>query len=442
MSKRIGLAGFFLLFLVAVSAQEKWNYTEVDKKSYELYEQQKWAELIDFTDEARNNGIDYFYLQARTGIAYYNLKKYRKASDFFLKAWENDPNFEWLQEYLYYSLVYSGQSVEAAKIANEFAENLKKKIDYQKREILLAAVEAGYTFNPDFDQLTNNSFDEDLNVGNNYGEAFFLKDYHFESVDFSHQIAPGLGINHNFTYVNVNRQQQVDWGVQYTFPIKTNQFQYFINPYFVIGKKLNLSPSFNVIWGNSSYFLGGYTEQPIFREKEIKFADFILSLSSWSHFGNFSPGVEANAANIYDINLTQLSAWITYYPFSNLNFYITPRIYLKKEEKDRSFSFNTFGISGGAQLGPVHFFGQYLNGDMKNFIEPGGYVVANFPGRSEQKLMGSLYFPVWKKYQFVVRYINQDVIETYYVYTDDFGRNPTEYKYIKHTLTAGISWNF
>ncbi|KAF0236469.1 MAG: hypothetical protein FD181_2697 [Prolixibacteraceae bacterium] len=442
MSKRIGLAGFLLLFGIAVSAQEKWNYAEVDRKSYELYEQQKWAELIVFADEARHNGIDFFYLQARTGIAFFNLKKYRRASDFFLKAWENDKSAEWLQEYLYYSLVYSGRSVEASKYAAQFSVPVKVKINHQNMKPLRAALEIGYSFNPDFDALSNRSFDEELNVGSDYGEAFILKNYHFESVDYSHQLAPGVGINHNFTHLNINRQQQVDWGVQYTFPIKTNQFQYFVNPYFVIGKKLNLSPSFNVIWGNSSYFLGGYTEQPIFREKEIKFADFILSLSSWSHFGNFSPGVEVNAANIYDINLTQLSAWITYYPFSNLNFYITPRIYLKKEEKDRSFSFNTFGISGGAQLGPVHFFGQYLNGDMENFIEPGGYVVANFPGRSEQKLMGSLYFPVWKKYQFVVRYINQDVIETYYVYTDDFGRNPTEYKYIKHTLTAGISWNF
>jgi hypothetical protein len=40
---------------------------------------------------------------------------------------------------------------------------------------------------------------------------------------------------------------------------------------------------------------------------------------------------------------------------------------------------------------------------MKNFIEPAGYVVANFPGRSKQKIMGSLYFPVAKKYQFVVQ---------------------------------------
>jgi hypothetical protein len=121
--------------------------------------------------------------------------------------------------------------------------------------------------------------------------------------------------------------------------------------------------------------------------------------------------------------------------------YFTPRIYFKSDNEN-GFGLNTFGFSGGAQLGPIHFTGQYLNGEMVNFIEPAGYVAGNFPGRSEHKITGSLYFPVGKKYQFVVRYINQDVFEMYNVYTNGTISNSMEYKYIKHTLTAGISWNF
>ena len=212
--------------LFAVSAQQKWNYIEVDKKSYELFQQQKWTELIDFAEESREHGIDYFYLQARTGIAFYNLKKYRISSEWFLKAWESDQSFEWLQEYLYYSLVYSNRLAEASKIADKFSVAFKQKIYYQKMKPLSAAVEAGYSFNPDFDQLSNSSFDEDLNVGNDYGEAFFLKNYHFESFDYSHQIAPGAGINHNFTHLGISREEQVFWGSRNSFPIKIKQNQY------------------------------------------------------------------------------------------------------------------------------------------------------------------------------------------------------------------------
>ena len=132
MSKRIGITTVALFFFIALWAQQKWNYPEVEKKSYELYLQKDWTGLIEFGKKANHNGIDYFYLQTRIGIAYYNLKLYRKSTDYLMKAWENDQSFEWLQEYLYYSLIYSARYAEASKIANKFTVALKQKIRYQK----------------------------------------------------------------------------------------------------------------------------------------------------------------------------------------------------------------------------------------------------------------------------------------------------------------------
>ncbi len=109
MSKRIGISLILLTAAIILHAQQQWNYAAVDARSYELFQQKKWEELIAFNNEVREHGIDYFNLQARTGIAWYNLKKYRKASQWFLIAWENDQQLEWLQEYLYYSLVFSGR---------------------------------------------------------------------------------------------------------------------------------------------------------------------------------------------------------------------------------------------------------------------------------------------------------------------------------------------
>jgi tetratricopeptide (TPR) repeat protein len=440
MSKRIGITIILLLFLFVVSAQKKLSYIEADSKSFELYQQQKWIELIDFSVEARDQGIDFFYLQARTGIAYYNLKKYRNAADWFLKAWENDKSFEWLQEYLYYSLIYGGRSVEASKVADKFSVAFKQNIYYQKMKPTRAAVEIGYSFNPDFEQLSNTDFEEEIEVGNNYGEAYILKNYHFETFDYSHQIAPGVFLNHNFTHLGIDREEQVFWGSQYSFPIKVTQNQYFINPVFVLNKKWYGSVSINAIWGNSDLVLGNYNPNT-FYSSNVKFSDFIFSTSTWTHWGNFSPGAEINLANIYNKGFTQLSGWITWYPLSNTNLYFTPRVYFKNDSEN-GFGYNTFGISGGVQLGQVHFYGQYLNGDMKNFIEPAGYVVANFPGRSEQKFTGSFYFPTGKRYQFVLRYINQNVFEKYQVYSGGIPGNSMEYDYTKHTLTGGISWNF
>jgi len=443
MSKRIGLIFILTLFIIASQAQQQLNYPQVDTNSYELYQQNKWQELIDYAEKAREQGIDFFYLQVRTGIAFYNLKKYRSAAKWFLKAWENDKSFGWLQEYLYYSLVFGGRTAEASKIAGIFLPHVKERIGYADREIISVALEGGYCFNPDFEELINAPHNEVAEPEGYYGEAFYLKNYHFESFDLSHRLTPGLSLNHNLTYIGINREERVDWGSLNIFPIDIRQFQYFLNSSFVLGRKLYVSPSLSAIWGNYELFVGrlGNSGNKLFSSSLLKYSDFIFSTSLWSHFGNFSPGAELNFANINDVNFTQASAWLTFYPLSNVNFYITPRVYFKSDEEN-SFGFNTFGLSGGLQAGPVHFYGSYFTGEMENFIESAGYVVSNFPGTSENKFSGSLYFPTGKKYRFVLRYIVQDISEKYRVYNNGVKSGEMNYNYVKHTLTGGISWNF
>ncbi|MDD3435483.1 MAG: hypothetical protein PHY76_03300, partial [Patescibacteria group bacterium] len=194
MYKRIGIIAVLFLSLLNISAQKKLNFVEVDSTSYQLFQQQKWRELIDYSAQSRKQGIDFFYLRARTGIAFFNLGKYRTASEWFLKAYKSDQQFEWLQEYVYYSLVYSGRKAEAMKLANDFSPDMKSKIGFKRSKILRIALEGGYSFNPDFDQLIALDLGKKANVNDDYGEAFFLEYYHFESFDLSHQIVPGLSL--------------------------------------------------------------------------------------------------------------------------------------------------------------------------------------------------------------------------------------------------------
>jgi len=442
MSKRIGLLGLFMFFLFVAKAQEKLNYAEVDKQSYQLFLEGKWPELIQFSEEARKQGIDFFYLQVRTGIAWYNLGKYRNAAPWFLKAYANDKSFEWLQEYVYYSLVFSGRQVEAVKYAPFFSDEMKKKIGFQNIGVTRLAFETGYSFNQDFDNLKTRAFSTEVNLGEDYGEGYFLKNYTFQSLDLSHRVAPNFTLNHNLTYFGVNREAIVDWGGQTNSSIRINQFNYYINPVWVIGKKLNISPSLNLIFGSGDVYAGRLTNNSskAYSIKKTTYSDAVFSTGIWSDFGNFSPGLEFNAGKINDSKFTQLSSWVTYYPLSNTKLYITPKVYFKSGTD--GFGWNAMGISGGATLGKIHLSGQYLFGEMENFVESAGYVISNFPGKSDRKIMGSVHFPLGKKYQFVLRYINQNVTEKYQVYTGGYKSNALEYNYLKHTITGGISWNF
>lgn len=441
MQKRTGLIITATLLFLAVHARPQLNYPEVEKTSYELYLQGRWKELIRYSEEARRQGIDFFYLKVRTGIAFYNLKKYRTASEWFLKAWEDEQEFTWLQEYLYYSLLYAGREAEAFRAAGSFSTDIQQKIGFSGNKITRVALETGYGYNPDLVRLTGAPHDSDAGTGTDYGEAFYLKNYHFGSFDLSHRITPGLSLFHSLTYMGINREERIDWYGRNMFDSRTNQLQYFMNPLVVVGKKIYLSPSLCLIIGDFSYYSGEFIgSYPEFIPSAISYQDLVFSVSTWSHFGNFSPGGEINYATLGEAGFSQYSFWVTYYPLSNARLYLTPRLYLRGDKN--GFGYNTLGISAGGQLGQVHIYGQYLNGKMENFIEAAGYIVSNFPGTSEQKFSGSIYFPAGKKRKLVLRYIVQNVSETYQVYSNYEKSRSKNYNFAKHTLTAGISWNF
>lgn len=443
MPKRISILILLLVGLLNAQAQQKLNFSDVDAHSYELYLQGKWPELIEYSTHARQQGIDFFYLQVRTGIAWYNLGKYRNASTWFLKAYKNDQSFDWLQEYVYYSLVYSGQNSEALKYASRFSDAEKKRIGFKASGLTRIAYEAGYSLNSDFDQLKKRSFSVEANLGDNYGEAYLLKNYNFHSVDLSHRISPGFSLNHNITYIGMNRLALVDWGTQSNSSIRINQFSYYINPVWIIGKKLNISPSLSLIFGSGEVYAGSLNgnSAKTFNLSTINYNDQVFSTSIWSNYKLFSPGLEVNAGKLNDTKFTQFSAWFTFYPLSNAKLYLTPVVYFRSTS-GASFIRNSAGLSGGIQIGMFHLFGQYLFGDMENFVESNGYVISNFAGMSKRKIMGSLYFPIYKKYQFVIRYIGHSMVEKYQVYSDGTKSNSLEYNYLKNTITGGISWNF
>lgn len=398
MPQRIGIVILLILATNALSAQENLNYPKVDSVTYALFQQQEWGQLINYAELARKQGIDFFYLKARTGIAWYNLGKYRKAAEWFLKASENDPSPDWLQEYLYYSLAFSARKTEAQKYAAGFYPAVRKKIGLISKGVTRAGIEAGYSYNPSFENLKSRDFAGEVSLGTDYGEGYFLKDYRFQSFDLSHRAGSNLSINHNFTHLGVNRETVVNWVEQTSSPVRLDQYQYYINPVWVAGKKWNISPSLNFIFGKGDLYAGwlNSNSERNYSTTKVNYTDVVFSTSVWSDFGNFSPGAEYNTGKLNDIGFTQISAWTIWYPFSNANLYLIPKAYFQSKSTGGGLKYIATGISGGFVSGPIHLNCQYLVGDMQNFVEGAGYLIYNFPGKSTRKMAANL-FSRWVK---------------------------------------------
>ena len=62
---------FLVVSVLNIKGQDtRLTFQEVDRQSYELYQKSDWKELIRFSKQAFSNGIDYYYLRFRAGVAF------------------------------------------------------------------------------------------------------------------------------------------------------------------------------------------------------------------------------------------------------------------------------------------------------------------------------------------------------------------------------------
>ncbi|MCK7534436.1 MAG: hypothetical protein MZV63_27160 [Marinilabiliales bacterium] len=75
--------------MLARAQEDTLTFRDVDHHSLELYQQGDWKGLIRYNNEAFSQGIDYYFLRLRTGIAYFETKKYMKAALHLKKPWNS-----------------------------------------------------------------------------------------------------------------------------------------------------------------------------------------------------------------------------------------------------------------------------------------------------------------------------------------------------------------
>ena len=83
LTKKHLLALFFVIITIKGISQDTINSATVEQKSYQLYLDKNWTELIKFGNKALDKGFDYYYLRLRIGIAYYEKKNYSIALGHF-----------------------------------------------------------------------------------------------------------------------------------------------------------------------------------------------------------------------------------------------------------------------------------------------------------------------------------------------------------------------
>jgi len=266
---------------VACSAFAQGNLTptEIELKSYDDYQNEKWDEVIAVVNQAHEQGIDYYYLEARIGTAWFKKGNYRKAANAFRKAITFNQS-SYAKENLYYSLLYSGDENAARMEALKFGDTFREKVNEKKINWLdFAYAEGGLKV----------STDDPPNGNISYG-----------TLGLEHQFGGRLSIYHAFTYL-----QQPKYGNKLT------QKQYFIQPKVQITQNLSVSAGLHIL--GMSFADSTYTDwcAAIAVKEKLAFLDIVPFLAF---------------ANVNGYHIMQAGASVSWYPFGNLNFYGTSTI--------------------------------------------------------------------------------------------------------------------
>ncbi len=122
-----------LLSMNYAVSQQGPDFAGIDKNTYDLYMDSSWKELINAGESALEQGVDYYYLRMRIGIAAYELEDYSKAIRHFRKALEFNSADVTAMEYLYFSYIFYGRVMEAHLLAQSFSRELRREFSYAAR---------------------------------------------------------------------------------------------------------------------------------------------------------------------------------------------------------------------------------------------------------------------------------------------------------------------
>ncbi|MCK4639323.1 MAG: tetratricopeptide repeat protein, partial [Bacteroidales bacterium] len=214
--KRRKKSNFKLFFIITIiffslltNAQTYPDFKNIDKKTYDFYENQNWDSLIIVGKEALKNNIDYFYLRVRLGMAYYQKQNYTKAVQNFEKALQFNSTDVFALECLYYSYLFLNRKQEIKLLSTKFPESLKSQLNITKEKFLNNIYfETGYTFS------NNISKNGNINLFGNdsiYGEQDLNGTIFYAHVGLSKSIGKRISLYFGYSNLNIDKEKQIQY---------------------------------------------------------------------------------------------------------------------------------------------------------------------------------------------------------------------------------------
>ncbi len=431
-----------ILFVFCISniyAQDTLNFNYVNNQTYHYFETQQWTKLIILGNAALENDVDFYYLQTRLGIAYYEKKKYRKAIKYFETALKQKANDAVISEYLYFSYLFSGRELDASVLSKNFSNELKTKIGIKQPFFKSISISGLYLPNNEESSLINRDIDGDDNI---YGSQQIDENRTAYSVGIENRIGNKMLVNYSFSQSFSAEKQQMKYrDTAYNFNLNNVQNKSYIKITYRAAKGLKLSFALNIlnIQSSANYlttnsstsdlylhntydsifvpngqryaildvydtipdYIDNYTAQT--NSDNSNWTDFALAFSLWKDFSSLKLGLNFSYYKINNSRSYQPSVTLVYYPLYNLNLYlltnINNQIYRStdltgSQNYDYYFIFNqTVGVKLTKNIWTEL---SYKQGNMQNYADNDVSSIYNITEAIKIQTGGKLIFLLFK----------------------------------------------
>lgn len=439
MYKKLVFVSLIVIMVLHGLSQEVVNTQSVDEQTYSLYLNKQWKELIEAGKLAKKKNIDFFYLQYRMGIAYYELKNYRKAIPFFEKVLKQQSQDKSALEYLYYSYLFSGRKDDARVLALEFDQEMCDELQLYNNELIVNGI--GFEYKKYlFDDYTISS------DPNNEIEQKVRKDLNYFNLNLTHYSKKNLKLFHAFSYLLGSNQVFNPEYDEYKFDETVKQFQYYIAGNWNLNKgsvlKIGLhyintkleavNPDSNLVNGQ-----GRGNNNYLYYKKLNSF----VGLAKYSkNISNFDFSIAASISNLNNSFQLFPLIGVDYYPFGNTNLYLGSEVIYQvspdEQTYDPGFIFKQkvgFKLFKSLWIEP---FMQY--GKVSNFVDNDAFVIYNNPDVINYWYGVNLNLDLYKSgltlYFIYQQYSNTNFYKSYQSeYSIDYG---------SQTFLGGIKWKF
>ncbi len=447
---------FFTVVLVAIflcisnpgtlHAQSMPDMRPTDSLTLALYNNQNWDELIDVGTKAIHQGLDYYYLRIRVGIAWYEKQNFRLAIRHFEKALKFNPTSQTTIEYLYYSYLLSGRKYDAEKIAPLLSEERKQKIGIDKNQFLdfvYFETGLGLYLNKNLNKWAKQRQPKDDSI---YKQIVLHENLYYLHGGINLRVHPGISTYHGFGDVTVNLRQKTAYLSQPwpDFTTTVHQQEYYGNAIFAVSNGLKITSAWHFLWVNYDFRSTRYVDSlyvVVADTVPIKEKEYAAFLSVRKDLGLLALEACGSYSDFTDSQTKQLGLTIYTYPFGNLNFYTETgiiKIWNQYERNDWIFR----QLLGVKLSSIVWLEASGTFGNLKDYNEGYAFTVYNTADDINFKIEGNFLFDISKHLELSLRsrYMQQ---KAKYFYSPDFETENLEIinkNYGYFSLIGGIKW--